>query len=85
MPAWSGSTPIICGERIFLNVADGEIYITNESGLTSVFRAGPEFELLAENDLDDYVLSSIAISDGQIFLHTATYLYAIGTRARTGH
>src|SRR3990170_6247975 len=23
MPAWSGSTPIIWGERIFLNVADG--------------------------------------------------------------
>ena len=24
MPAWTGSTPIIWGERIFLNVADGE-------------------------------------------------------------
>ena len=24
MPAWSGSTPIIWGERIFLNVADGQ-------------------------------------------------------------
>ena len=65
-------------------LADGKIYITNESGLTSVFRAGPEFELLAENDLDDYVLSSIAVSDGQLFLRTTTYLYAIGTRASTG-
>ena len=65
-------------------LADGKIYITNESGVTSVFTAGPRFELVAENDLDDYVLSSIAISDGQIFLRTTTYLYAIGQRAGAG-
>ena len=65
-------------------LADGKIYITNESGLTSVFKAGPEFELLAENDLDDYVLSSIAVSDGQIFLRTTTHLWAIGERASSG-
>ena len=35
-------------------IADGRIYVTNESGLTSVFSTGPEFQLLAENDLDDY-------------------------------
>ena len=65
-------------------LADGKIYVTNEGGLTSVFTAGPEFEVLSENDLDDYVLSSIAISDGQIFLRTTTYLYAIGDRASSG-
>ncbi len=59
-------------------LADGKIYITNEDGLTTVFRAGPKFELLAENNLDDYTLSSPAISDGQIFLRTAQYLYCIG-------
>ena len=37
-------------------LADGKIYITNEGGLTTVFKAGPEFELLAENPLDDYCL-----------------------------
>ena len=61
-------------------LADGRVYITSEGGLTSVFRAGPDFELLAENDLDDYVLSSIAVSDGQIFLRTTGHLYAIGER-----
>ena len=61
-------------------IADGKIYVTNEAGLTSVFRAGPQFELLSENPLDDYVLSSPAISDGQIFIRTAQYLYAIGDR-----
>ena len=29
-------------------LADGKIYITNEDGLTTVLKAGPEFEVLAE-------------------------------------
>ena len=61
-------------------IAGGKIYVTNERGLTSVFSAGPEFEILSENPLNDYVLSSPAISDGQIFIRTAQYLYAIGDR-----
>ena len=61
-------------------IADGKIYITSEGGLTTVFRTGPEFEVLAENALDDYVLSSPAISDGQIFIRTTENLYAIGER-----
>jgi len=63
-------------------LADGRIYVTNEDGLTVVFRSGPKFEVLAENDLDDYTLSSPAISDGQIFLRTTKFLYAIGPRRR---
>ena len=64
-------------------LADGRIYVTNEAGLTTVFRTGPEFEVVAQNALDDYCLSSPAISDGQIFIRTTGYLYAIGQR-RTG-
>lgn len=63
-------------------LADGRIYITDEDGVTSVVLAGPTFALLAENDLDDYTLSSPAISEGQIFIRTATALYAIGERRR---
>ena len=61
-------------------LADGKIYVTNEDGVTSVVKAGPKFELLAENDFDDYTLSSPAISDGQIFIRTTKFLYAIGPR-----
>lgn len=61
-------------------LVDDKIYVTNENGLTSVFRTGPEFEVLAENPLDDYTLSSPAVSDGQIFIRTAQHLYAIGVR-----
>ncbi len=63
-------------------LADGKIYITNEDGLTSVFAPGPKFELIAENALEDYCLSSPAISDGQIFLRTTTNLWAIGDRKK---
>ena len=61
-------------------LADGKIYVTNEDGLTTVVAAGPKFEVLAENPLNDYVLSSPAISDGQIFIRTSQHLYAIGKK-----
>jgi outer membrane protein assembly factor BamB len=61
-------------------LADGKIYITNEDGLTSLFAPGPKFELLAQNPLEDYTLSSPAISEGQIFIRTTTNLWAIGER-----
>ncbi len=61
-------------------LADGKIYVTNEDGLTTVVQAGPEFKVLAENPLEDFVLSSPAISDGQIFIRTSQHLYAIGKK-----
>ncbi len=63
-------------------LVDGKLYITNEEGLTTVMKAGPKFEVLAENKLDDYTLSSPAISEGQIFLRTAGTLYCIGQRKK---
>ena len=64
-------------------LADGKIYITNEDGKTVVVKAGPTFEVLAENDFDDYTLSSPAVSEGQIFIRTAKHLYCIGKRRAT--
>jgi outer membrane protein assembly factor BamB len=63
-------------------LADGHIYVTNEEGVTSVYKAGPKFELVAKNALNDYCLSSIAISDGQIFLRTSDHLWVIGNRTK---
>ena len=61
-------------------LADGKIYITSEDGLTSVIKAGPQFEVIAENNVNDYCLSTIAVSDGQLFLRTAQALWCIGKR-----
>ncbi len=61
-------------------LADGKIYIINEDGVATVYRAGPRFEILAENKMDDYTLSSIAVKEGQLFLRTAGWLWVIGQR-----
>jgi outer membrane protein assembly factor BamB len=61
-------------------LGDAKIYITSEEGLTTVVKAGPTFEVLAENAINEYVLSSIAISDGQLFVRGDKHLYAIGQR-----
>ncbi|HET9943840.1 MAG TPA: PQQ-binding-like beta-propeller repeat protein [Terriglobia bacterium] len=66
-------------------LADGKIYVTTEAeGLTTVFRAGPKFEILSSNSLADdcspYCLSTVAVSEGQLFLRTASYLWVIGER-----
>jgi outer membrane protein assembly factor BamB len=62
-------------------LAGGNIYVTSEDGVTSVFAAGPVFKLIAENAIDEYTLSSIAVSKGQIFLRAEKHLYAIGKAA----
>ena len=60
-------------------LVEGKLYVTSENeGLTSVFTAGPKFEVLAENRLDDYCLASPAVSNGQIFIRTDRFLWAIG-------
>lgn len=74
-PAAYSSSPVL---------ADGKIYMSNEEGTTVVLKAGPTFEVLAENKLDEYTLASPAISDGQIFLRTTNALYCVGKRNSAG-
>jgi outer membrane protein assembly factor BamB len=62
-------------------LADGRIYVTSEDGVTSVFTAGRDFKVVAENAVDEYTLSSVAVSNGQIFLRTEKHLYAIGKKS----
>ena len=63
-------------------VADGKVYVTSEDGVTSVVKAGTAFELLAENVLEGFTVSSPAAASGQLFIRTASHLYAIGSPAR---
>lgn len=76
-PGTYSASPVLVG---------GHIYAVNEEGLVSVFKAGPTFAMVAENALHEYVLSSPAVSQGQMFIRTDQFLYAIGTRrASAGH
>jgi len=58
-------------------LADGKIYATSEDGVTTVVKAGPEFEILATNSLDGYTLSTPAVSHGHIYIRAGETLYAI--------
>ena len=66
-------------------LADGKIYVTTENdGVTTVFRSGPTFEILASNSFEDgcspYCLSSVAVSEGQLFIRSSSNLWVVGER-----
>lgn len=56
---------------------NGRIYCVDQEGLTTVLKAGRAFEILAENTLESGCMASPAVSDGALFLRTATHLYCI--------
>jgi outer membrane protein assembly factor BamB len=57
--------------------ADGKIYLNARDGKISVVKAGPKFEMLAQNDLGEEISASPAISNGTIYLRTFDALWAI--------
>lgn len=60
-----------------LVAGDGKIYCASENGSVYVLKAGPKFELLAENPLGEPCLASPAISEGVLYFRTTQSLIAI--------
>jgi len=61
--------------------ADGHVYLLSKDGGTAtVVKAGPKFELVASNKLDDTFAASPAFSNGRIYLRGYKSLYAIGEK-----
>jgi outer membrane protein assembly factor BamB len=60
--------------------AEGRIYSLSENGETVVFGAGPRFEELTRNALDERCLASMAVSQGQLFIRTDRHLVCIGKK-----
>jgi outer membrane protein assembly factor BamB len=56
---------------------DGRIYFQSEEGVTTVIAPGNEFHQLAMNTLDGDTLASMAVSNGSIFIRSASALYRI--------
>ena len=54
------------------------IYLMNQAGETFVFRAAPEFELLATNALGEPTNSSVVAADEHLYLRTHANLWCIG-------
>jgi outer membrane protein assembly factor BamB len=59
---------------------NGKIFLLSEDGDTFVVRAGPVFEILHKNSLDEMTLSTPAIAGGSVILRTQSKLYRIARR-----
>ena len=62
--------------------AGGRIYAFSEDGKTTVFEAGREFKVLAENFLEEGFMASPAIDGNAFVLRTRTHLYRIEDTGR---
>ncbi len=58
----------------------GRIYCLDASGTTHVIGSGPQYELLASNEIDEQAWSSPSVSDGKLYLRTIDHLFCIGEK-----
>ena len=56
-------------------LADDKIYVPNQAGDVFVLRAGPKFEVLATNSVNEPTNASLAASEGNLFLRTDRSLW----------
>ncbi len=57
--------------------ADGKLYFTSEDGEIYVVKAGPEYEVLAVNKMNEVSMATPAISDKMIIVRTLSNVYGI--------
>jgi len=66
-------------------LAGDRIYVVNQSGDTVVLRAAPKFEVIATNPVGESSNSTLALSNGEIFLRTEAALYCIADPKAAEH
>jgi outer membrane protein assembly factor BamB len=60
--------------------ADGKIYLANEDGEMLVIAAGQKFSHLSTNSMGELLMATPALSDGVMYVRSATSLFAIGRK-----
>jgi outer membrane protein assembly factor BamB len=61
--------------------SDGRLYFTSEQGEIFVARAGPVYEELAKNLMNEVCVATPAISDGTMVIRTLEHVYAVRDKA----
>lgn len=56
----------------------GYIAMTSQDGETFMLKAGPKYEIVRTNTIDEPVYSSAALSNGRIYIRGEKHLFAIG-------
>jgi outer membrane protein assembly factor BamB len=85
---WGNCLRAATGERVWRErlsgkysaspvAADGKMYFSNDAGVVTVVRAGPEFKVLAKNDVGEALVASPALSGGRLFLRGDKHLWCI--------
>jgi outer membrane protein assembly factor BamB len=57
---------------------DGKIYVLSEACKLTVLRADANWQVLAQNDLEDICFSTPAIGDSRLYVRTRSALYCFG-------
>ena len=65
-----------------VTIAGDLVYAVNRSGDTFVLRASRKFEVVAVNSVDEPTNSSLAMSDGELFLRTWKGLWCLNEKGR---
>ncbi|HEX4589344.1 MAG TPA: PQQ-binding-like beta-propeller repeat protein, partial [Gemmataceae bacterium] len=68
LPGDYKASPIVAGDRL---------YFLNLRGQCTVVKAGPKYEKLAENQIQDDTIASPAAADGRLFIRGRKALYCI--------
>jgi hypothetical protein len=67
------SSPVAVGDRL---------YFFEDSGRCTVIKSGPDFDVLATNELGEEVFSTPAIADGCLIVRSVKHLVRIGSSPR---
>jgi len=67
-PGAFSSSPVATGGRLYAASEDGEVYVV---------KAGPTFELLATNKMDEVVMATPALTDGMLIVRGLNHLFGI--------
>ncbi len=60
--------------------ADGKIYLSNEDGEMLVIAAGEKFAHIATNSMGELLMATPALSEGVMYVRSASSLFAIGRK-----
>jgi outer membrane protein assembly factor BamB len=56
---------------------NGKVFLLSEDGDTFIIKAGPTFEVIGRNSLNEMALASPAIAGGSLYIRTQSRLYKI--------
>lgn len=68
--------------RSSLVAVDGHLLVSSDEGDTWVVKAGPRFELVAKNRLDEGSYASHAVSHGDLLIRTFGHVYCLSVNSK---